>query len=1099
MKTKNFHCFLLLAILLTTVCSCKDDNKTLTPEQSISSITIKEGNTHPVIAQEGGTIIIPFTATGDWMVSLMNDRAESWITVTPVSGKAGDVLLSISATINDTYDERNATIVLKCGDDIENIVVTQKQKDALLLSSSKYEVEAKGGEISVEVQANISFEVEVKADWIQQANTRTLTNNILNFSVTPNDTGEQRKGEIIIKNGTLSETVMIYQGYEDFIILTQKEFTLPERGGMVDIEIRSTVDYDVKIPDDIKWITEIQSRAVSTHTRHYTVAPNESYDAREAKIVFYSLENESLVDTVSIYQVQSGAILVARNEYLFERKGGALNFTVQSNLEFDVIILDNWIQQLPSTRSLTDYVLNFIIFENTEGKDREGTITIKSKDNSKQQVITIKQNYLNLEREALIALYKATNGDKWTNNTNWCSNKPISEWYGVYTNAKGHVYSLELPRNKMEGLLPKEFCNLKYLTNLNLQYNQFSGQIPDIIWSLPVLESLSLSGNQFTSISSEIKNAKNLKGLYISDNSITNFPESMGELTQLETLWADNIKLNGDFPLFICQLTSLKSLILSRNSLKGNIPDDIGNLKNLEDLHIEENKIEGYLPESICNLTNLKYLGINNNQIKGSIPESICNLIKLEYLYAGYNQITGNLPKNIGNLANLKLLTFDCNQLSGNLPESIGNLVYLESLSIGDNQIEGSIPESVCNLINLSFFNISNNNITGNLPQHVHKMRNMNRFWVNNNNLTGTLPKGIAELPLLESLEVQQNRLSGAIPIELYQCSQWSNWDSARKIYPQQDGYILYPENYYESTDYSKDGEVKILQMHSKGNGIKLVLMGDFFVDIDMNEGGFYDSMMEEAMEDYFSIEPFKSLREYFDVISIKAVSKHNWLGGESAFGTTIDWSYQEDECMKYAQKAVGGDNINDIQIILLVNMDSFGGQGGLGIAFCAFQRDSHKDLKSTINHESGHAFAKIHDEYIWSDTTFSDFDELDRAHEKGWSMNVDYKSDSSQVIWSHFINDPRYANEGIGVYEGALSKYGIYRPTEYSIMRESINGHYVIDQFNAPSREAIYKRAMKLAYGDSWTYDYEKFVKFDVQGHADFVAAKNKAENRSM
>ena len=36
---------------------------------------------------------------------------------------------------------------------------------------------------------------------------------------------------------------------------------------------------------------------------------------------------------------------------------------------------------------------------------------------------------------------------------------------------------------------------------------------------------------------------------------------------------------------------------------------------------------------------------------------------------------------------------------------------------------------------------------------------------------------------------------------------------------------------------------------------------------------------------------------------------------------------------------------------------------------------------------------------------------------------------------------------------------------------------------FNAPGREAIYKRAMKLAYGDSWTYDYEEFVKFAEPG----------------
>ena len=36
---------------------------------------------------------------------------------------------------------------------------------------------------------------------------------------------------------------------------------------------------------------------------------------------------------------------------------------------------------------------------------------------------------------------------------------------------------------------------------------------------------------------------------------------------------------------------------------------------------------------------------------------------------------------------------------------------------------------------------------------------------------------------------------------------------------------------------------------------------------------------------------------------------------------------------------------------------------------------------------------------------------------------------------------------------------------------------------FNAPSREAIYKRIMQTAYGSIWEYDYETFVEFD-QAH---------------
>ena len=34
---------------------------------------------------------------------------------------------------------------------------------------------------------------------------------------------------------------------------------------------------------------------------------------------------------------------------------------------------------------------------------------------------------------------------------------------------------------------------------------------------------------------------------------------------------------------------------------------------------------------------------------------------------------------------------------------------------------------------------------------------------------------------------------------------------------------------------------------------------------------------------------------------------------------------------------------------------------------------------------------------------------------------------------------------------------------------------------FNAPSREAIYYRIHKLAFGDDWEYEYEDFVEYDA------------------
>ena len=55
--------------------------------------------------------------------------------------------------------------------------------------------------------------------------------------------------------------------------------------------------------------------------------------------------------------------------------------------------------------------------------------------------------------------------------------------------------------------------------------------------------------------------------------------------------------------------------------------------------------------------------------------------------------------------------------------------------------------------------------------------------------------------------------------------------------------------------------------------------------------------------------------------------------------------------------------------------------------------------------------------------------------------------------------------------------------PLEFTVIQYKYheNDLYCEVTFNVPSREAIYKRMMQQAYGDSWQYDYEKFVEYDA------------------
>ena len=55
-------------------------------------------------------------------------------------------------------------------------------------------------------------------------------------------------------------------------------------------------------------------------------------------------------------------------------------------------------------------------------------------------VPAVSKKQIKAEREALTALYHATDGDHWINNRNWLSDKPLEEWAGVYRSPDGRFF-----------------------------------------------------------------------------------------------------------------------------------------------------------------------------------------------------------------------------------------------------------------------------------------------------------------------------------------------------------------------------------------------------------------------------------------------------------------------------------------------------------------------------------------------------------------------------------------------------------------------------------------------------------------------------------
>ena len=83
-------------------------------------------------------------------------------------------------------------------------------------------------------------------------------------------------------------------------------------------------------------------------------------------------------------------------------------------------------------------------------------------------LIPAEQTSPETDREALVALHKATDGENWGDNDNWLSEEPLGQWSGVETDENGRVVELNLGSRQLSGEIPPELGNLASLTSLDL-------------------------------------------------------------------------------------------------------------------------------------------------------------------------------------------------------------------------------------------------------------------------------------------------------------------------------------------------------------------------------------------------------------------------------------------------------------------------------------------------------------------------------------------------------------------------------------------------------------------------------------------------------
>lgn len=221
-------------------------------------------------------------------------------------------------------------------------------EDSLTLKSqSSVTVPVDGDVVSITFNTNVAWTAKASQDWLTlQPASGEAGDATVKASVMKNEAFDAREAKVTITAGSKTETVTIIQGQTNALQLETTSFDVPADGGTVAIKVKANVNYEVKIPAAIDWITQTKGLTESTVTLN--VAAYKLLEPRTANI---TITDGNLSSTVTVNQAAFEAYFELEGDYsaiqyggrlTVPQEGGTFTIGVATNLEWRAHYDEEW-------------------------------------------------------------------------------------------------------------------------------------------------------------------------------------------------------------------------------------------------------------------------------------------------------------------------------------------------------------------------------------------------------------------------------------------------------------------------------------------------------------------------------------------------------------------------------------------------------------------------------------------------------------------------------------------------------------------------------------------------------------------------------------
>lgn len=311
----------------------------------------------------GGTISINMESNISYDVTI--PAGCDWITMPTAARKQSKTRGTVTSAIvlrvkeNTSYQDREAVITISNKEAGVSIAVYIHQPFAtqFKVDKNEFEVPMEGGTVTVNVESNIGFDVSIPSncDWITQSTaarsrskTRGTTTTAVVLSVKENTSYQDREAVVTIANkeAGVSVGISIRQPFATVFKVDNNAFEVPMKGGTVTANVESNVSYDVKIPSDCNWITQVGSsrtRGTRSSVVVLRVDENKSGSDRSA-VVTIGNSSAGVSSGITITQPFTTSFKVDETPLEVDELGGTLGVNVAANVSVDVKPQVNWLK-----------------------------------------------------------------------------------------------------------------------------------------------------------------------------------------------------------------------------------------------------------------------------------------------------------------------------------------------------------------------------------------------------------------------------------------------------------------------------------------------------------------------------------------------------------------------------------------------------------------------------------------------------------------------------------------------------------------------------------------------------------------------------------